>query len=60
MDKFEKGQLTKKLCHSLLKECVEAGFSVADVREIPGRLNEIIEISVMGDDRLFQEAIKKA
>lgn len=59
MNKFEKGQLTNSLCHALLKECAEAGLSVADVREIPGRLNEIIEMSIKIDDRLFQEAIKR-
>ena len=58
MDRFEKSKKLNELCHTLLKGCVEAGFTVKDVREAPERLAEIIDISVKVDERSFSEAIK--
>lgn len=59
MDRFEKSKLLNELCHKLLRDCAEAGFTVADVREAPERLKEIIDISVRTDERAFADAIKK-
>lgn len=59
MDRFEKAKLLNEFCHNLLRGCAEAGFTVADVREAPERLKEIIDISVRTDERAFADAIKK-
>lgn len=59
MDRFEKSKLLNELCHELLRGCAKAGFTVADVREAPERLKEIIDISVKIDERAFADAIKE-
>lgn len=58
-EKIRKSKKLNELCHNLLSECTKEGFTVSEVKEVPNRLNEIIENSIGLDERNFDEAVNK-